>query len=170
MGKPARPLPSLELLKERFYISEDSPSGLRNKRRLSSRAGKDEPTGCRHSSGYYFVRIEGVNYLAHRIAYALLTDEDPGASEVDHELGKDVDGLKLRKATSSQNNCNARPRKGKRFKGVRLMPNRRWRAEIAKDKKSYHIGYFATEEEAAAAYNEKALELHGDFAVLNILE
>ena len=38
-----------------------------------------------------------------------------------------------------------------------------------KDKKRYHLGYFKTEEEAAKAYNEKAKELHQNFAILNIV-
>ena len=167
MGKPSRPLPPLELLKDRFYISEDSPSGLRNKQMLSSRALKDAVAGCKAHTGYYYVGINSVLYLAHRVAYALLTGEDPGEMEVDHEKGKDVDALKLRKATSGQNNCSVRPRKGKKYKGVTLKPNGRWRAVITKDKQDYHLGYFATLKEACDAYDRKALELHGEFAVLN---
>lgn len=34
-------------------------------------------------------------------------------------------------------------------------------------KKRLHLGYFATKEEAAAAYDKKAIELFGDFARVN---
>ena len=40
---------------------------------------------------------------------------------------------------------------------------------IGKDGKSIYIGVFATKEEAAEAYNRVALELYGDFAVLNAI-
>ena len=43
----------------------------------------------------------------------------------------------------------------------------RFLTRIKKDKKTYHIGYFKTEEEAAEAYNKKAIELYGKYANLN---
>lgn len=42
-----------------------------------------------------------------------------------------------------------------------------WRAKIRKGK-IYNIGRFATEEEAARAYDKKARELYGDFAYQNL--
>jgi len=42
-------------------------------------------------------------------------------------------------------------------------------AKIQKDKKSYYLGSFKTEEDAAEAYNKKATELYGDHANLNTL-
>lgn len=44
-----------------------------------------------------------------------------------------------------------------------------WRAQINHNHVRYHIGVYQSEEEAALAYNEKATELLGDFAVLNDL-
>jgi len=43
----------------------------------------------------------------------------------------------------------------------------KWRAQIAKDGKLKFIGYFLTKIEAALAYNEKAKEFFGKFAVIN---
>ncbi len=40
-------------------------------------------------------------------------------------------------------------------------------AEIAKEGKRYRLGCFKTPEEAAEAYNKKALELYGEFAYQN---
>lgn len=45
-----------------------------------------------------------------------------------------------------------------------------WTSELKKNNIRYLIGYFHTEEEAAAAYNVKAREVYGEFANLNILE
>ncbi len=42
-----------------------------------------------------------------------------------------------------------------------------WRAWITINKKQIHIGYFNSELEAALAYDKKAIELHGEFAVTN---
>jgi AP2 domain len=49
------------------------------------------------------------------------------------------------------------------FKGV-TFEKRRFRAQITKDDKQYHLGYFATPEAAHAAYVEAAKRLHGEFA------
>ena len=47
----------------------------------------------------------------------------------------------------------------------------KWKARIYHyPEGGIHIGYFKTEEDAAKAYNEKAIELFGDEAILNIIE
>lgn len=45
--------------------------------------------------------------------------------------------------------------------------SKKWMATIQHDNKNYHLGHFNTEEEAAIAYNKKAIELHGEFANVN---
>ena len=54
------------------------------------------------------------------------------------------------------------------YKGV-WFDNRRyaWKAAIQHEGKRKHIGRFSSELEAAKAYNEAALRLHGKFARLN---
>lgn len=39
-----------------------------------------------------------------------------------------------------------------------------WQASIRKDNKQYHLGHFATKEEAHAAYVAAAEKIHGEFA------
>lgn len=55
-----------------------------------------------------------------------------------------------------------------KYKGVSFKTKSgKWVAQIRKGDTNRHIGYFATEEEAALAYNEKAKELFGEYAYLN---
>ena len=52
------------------------------------------------------------------------------------------------------------------YKGV--MPFRgKWRSRITLNGKTYHLGVFKDENDAAKAYNKKAIELFGDFVNLN---
>lgn len=47
--------------------------------------------------------------------------------------------------------------------------NSKWNTYISKDRRRFHLGYFDDKIEAAKAYNAKAIELHGEYAVLNDL-
>ena len=56
------------------------------------------------------------------------------------------------------------------YKGVSLYaPNGKWLSRIMHNSKSVHLGYFNTEEDAAKAYNKAAVQYHGEFARLNII-
>jgi hypothetical protein len=58
-----------------------------------------------------------------------------------------------------------------KYKGVAyIKPNRKWRAILSANKTHYWLGLFATEKEAAIAYNEKAREIYGELAYQNIIE
>lgn len=90
---------------------------------------------------------------------------------VDHINGNTLDNRRsnLRICNHQENRFNSRqhrPNKHAQFKGVH--PNRdKWRAIIMKDRKYIHIGTFPTQEDAARAYDEKAVELFGEYACLN---
>ena len=51
-----------------------------------------------------------------------------------------------------------------------FVARNKWIAEITKDYKKLYIGCFATLKEACDAYDEKARELHGEYAWLNLLQ
>lgn len=89
-----------------------------------------------------------------------------------NSLNNQKDNLRL--CTYKQNCYNTTKRIGtsSKYKGVCFSKTKRinpWLASIAKNNISYHIGYFDNEIEAAQAYNNKAKELFGEFAVLNII-
>lgn len=78
---------------------------------------------------------------------------------------------KLRRVTGQQNNHNRGPVRSERtskYKGVYLA---RWvgrfRAAIVYNRKRIMLSYFDNEEDAARAYNGKAVGLLGEFAYLN---
>lgn len=58
-----------------------------------------------------------------------------------------------------------------RFKGVHYVTRtKRWRAQIAVNKKHISLGIFKSELAAAEAYNKAALEYFGDMAYQNLLK
>lgn len=79
----------------------------------------------------------------------------------------------LRIATFQQNMHNRPKHKdGKnKYKGVWWNKhNKNYNAFITLNRKRQHLGCFVTAEEAAMTYNEKAKELYGEFAYLNLIE
>jgi hypothetical protein len=119
---------------------------------------------------YAATRVNGEQIYLHR----LLTNAQPN-EDVDHRNHDTLDNRRenLRVCTRTENLGNQRIRthehKTSRYKGVHFQWNRKkcWVARIYYDSKTYYLGHFMTEEEAALAYNEKARELYGEFAHLN---
>lgn len=95
----------------------------------------------------------------------------PKELQVDHINGNRLDNRKenLRLCTSGNNNKNRACFSG-RYKGVHFAKkNKSWVAQITKDYKIKHLGTFATEEEAARAYNVASKELHGEYGYINCI-
>lgn len=98
-----------------------------------------------------------------------------GAKEgeyVDHINGDGLDNRKcnLRICTLSQNsqNKNQSLNNTSGYKGVTWDKNKgKWKSQIAANNKKICIGHFKNKIDAAKAYDEKAKELHGDFAKTN---
>ncbi len=54
------------------------------------------------------------------------------------------------------------------FRGVNWnKKNRKWKAYIRPNGHQVHLGFFDSEKDAALAYNQKANELYGEYALLN---
>lgn len=94
---------------------------------------------------------------------------------IDHTNTNGLDNRRenLRVATKSQNGINTGKKEysficSSAHKGV--CWNKRmskWQAQIRNKRKFYYLGCFINEEDAALAYNNKAIELFGEFAKLN---
>ena len=171
-----RPLMPYQTALEWFYLAEDSPSGLRWKK-ARSRVKAGDVAGIKHvDKDYWKVGFEGYSYRAHRIVYLLKTGQDPGDKQVDHLNGlKDPHALRL--AENHENSAYQRKQQTygatvclSKYKGVSKYKDKiskPWRALICAQGSSRFLGTFATEEEAALAYNKAAEELFGEFALLN---
>ena len=88
---------------------------------------------------------------------------------VDHANRNSLDNRKenLRFCTQGQNNCNAIKNNSNKFRGVNPRTSGKFTAYIGMNGKTIIIGTFITEELAALAYDQKARETQGEFAILN---
>lgn len=120
--------------------------------------------GCIHDG---YVRIGTL--IVHRV----ITGAKKG-QVVDHINGDPTDNRRanLRICTTQQNLWNGSSHRDSatKYRGVSRRPGRKvqaWRAQICKDYKVMLIGTYATQEEAARAYDAAALLHFGEFARLN---
>lgn len=98
----------------------------------------------------------------------------PRGVYVDHINHDRLDNTKrnLRLCTHQQNMMNVSVRKTSKhgYKGIYYETrSKKFIAEITYNSKRTYIGRFATAADAAIAYNKKALELHGQYAHLNLV-
>lgn len=124
-------------------------------------------------NGYVKGYVDGANIRMHRFVMYLKTGESiPKGLIVDHinNVRSDNRAENLRIASYSLNNHNRR-KWGARSKYVGVTKdNSRYLSNIKKNGEKHYLGTFPTEREAAIAYNNKAMELHGKNAKLNIIE
>lgn len=93
-------------------------------------------------------------------------------SMVDHINRNKLDNRRcnLRLSTSLENNRNVgvKSNNSSGFKGVSISKGgKKWRSRIVIDGKEHRLGTHDTKEQAAVTYNDKALEIFGEFAYLN---
>jgi hypothetical protein len=160
------PLPSSDLLLTMFCY--DAETGVLTWRVDKGRAKQGDVAGKPNASGHLAFRLNGVNYLAHRIIWKMMTGQDP-LDEIDH---KDVNGSNnkwdnLRESNRPQNMANVRaPVTNK--SGVKNVNfhcgHKKWHAKLRTNNQFKHIGYFDTIEAAAAAIAEARSRINGEFA------
>jgi len=129
------------------------------------------PIRGKDRSGYYRVRINDKDYYVHRLAFLYMLGEIPEFVDHINHVRTDNRWHNLRPCTQQQNQWNQKVRKDSAtgHKGVTIEPKviKYYRARIYKSGKEYDLGLYETVEEASEAYNKKAIELFGQFAVLN---
>lgn len=94
----------------------------------------------------------------------------PKGEYVDHINGNGLDNRKinLRICSNAENSRNRTSKNPSGYKGVFYVESsKKWLAKITFNYKSIWLGRFKTKNEAALAYNNKAIELFGKFAKLN---
>jgi len=123
--------------------------------------------GWVNAQGYRCVSLDGSTYLAHRLAWLFVNGEWP-LDQIDHINGVRSDNRisNLRASSQHQNmqNTSARSDSSTGLKGVFPVRSGKWAAQIQANKKVHHLGTFASKEEAFAAYQSAASDLHGEFA------
>ena len=158
--------PALTPDRLREVLTYDEASGVfRWKEKPSQRTNAGEIAGFLHSCGYREVRVDGVRYKMHRLAWLYAYGKWP-EKHIDHINGIRDDNriANLREADNAQNHQNKKRAQSNNASGYLGVcwhsANKRWRAQIQACGKKIQLGYFDTAEEAHAAYLKAKAELH----------
>ena len=141
----------------------------------------DEYNFCAYKSGKFnktkYVKAnckQKTIYLHRLVVEKMLGRKLKKNEKIDHinRNGTDNRRENLRICTHQENMCNQEKRVigTSEYKGVSFnKKNNKWHTRIWSKYKSIHLGYFLSEEEAAACYNFAANLIHGKYALLNKL-
>ncbi|MHC4642734.1 MAG: HNH endonuclease, partial [Planctomycetota bacterium] len=128
----------------------------------------------RSRRGFYAIRmVKAKNGSRKKIRMHRQIFDVPGDKFVDHINHNSLDNRKanLRIVTNMQNSWNKRKQRGdysSQYKGVSWAKRvGKWHTEIYCRGTRIFIGYFDNQISAGRAYDAKAAELYGDYAVLN---
>jgi hypothetical protein len=122
--------------------------------------------GFRHFE-YVVLGYDRKKLRAHRVAWAMTYGAWP-ERDIDHVNRNGTDNRleNLRLATPSQNTANTVRRNSIGRRGVRIMKGK-YQANIKIGQKQKNLGTYGTIDEAAHAYNKAAIQIYGEFAILN---
>ena len=120
---------------------------------------------------YLYCRLNGASIPGHVVAWVCYYGKWPDGV-IDHINGNCQDNriVNLRDCKQAFNMRNRRLNKNSNsgFKGVTWFPQlSKWRARIAVNGKKYCLGFYLDAKEAAKAYDNGAIRLHGQYAKTN---
>lgn len=145
-----------EILKEHFSYNENT-GGVVWVKPTAQRVKVGDKAGYLGVNRYYTIDFCNHKFLLHRLIWALYYGYWP-PNHVDHINRDPSDNriVNLRLATREENMRNMNSHKGSlsTYKGVSWNKRaKKWQARIYRCGKSYYLGVFKTEKEAAEAYN-----------------
>ena len=152
------------------FLSYDPSTGLFTWIKPRKGILQNKTAGYQHHKGYTYIRYNGRDYAAHRLAWFYMTN-DCEFGLIDHinRVKSDNRFCNLRIAENGQNRANSKTTNKHGLKGVRLLKwakegGKQWMSHITYNKKDIYLGCYYTKEEAHEAYAKKAKELHKDFS------
>ena len=129
--------------------------------------------GYKMKKGYRSIHIAKKNRYVHRLIAAAFVHNPEGLPQVDHINGDKSDNRasNLRWSNNQQNHkgfLRKHPDSSSRWRGVFFdKKDHVWCAQITQNGKSCHIGRYTNEDDAARAYDKKAIELGFSKEALN---
>lgn len=131
----------------------------------SHNAPKGAIAGCKTPMGYIIIGVGNKSFLAHRLAWLLMTGNWP-KKNIDHINRNKSDNrwINLRVASYLENIQNTealRINNKHGLPGVKWAEKEKvWRAKITVNSKTINLGRFKTKEEASKAYLDARASLH----------
>lgn len=158
------------IVKEYLDYNKETGIFVLKKKRSKNDSGVGKQFGYLDGRGYLHSSLLGRKYKLHRLAWMYVYGAMP-IGQIDHINGNRTDNriCNLREVNQIQNSANIRKvRSLSGYKGVYPLRDKygviiSWVAQHNKT----HLGCFNTSEEAAKAYDEHLLKVHGDFAGTN---
>ena len=144
---------SLDRLKELLHYSHETGVFIRAMDKATAKKG--DVAGTKGNRGYRLIRLDAVEYLAHRLAWLYYYGSE-AEGEIDHinHIRDDNRISNLRVTTRDENQRNKKLASNNKsgVVGVRYnAANNRWRADIRVNGKKIDLGSFIDKEDAVLA-------------------
>lgn len=142
-------------------LNYDPASGIFTWKIARGKSKVDKIAGCVDCFGYIVIRIDGMNYKAHRLAWLYVYGDWPSDS-IDHINGIKTDNrlINIRDVTGRENSLNKKVHREGKLPYVSKTKNNKWRAYFYLDNKQKWVGVYDDQEIAYKAVR-LAMELQG---------